>query len=421
MLKILLVHLIGGGLSAVTIGLAEFVPESIRLGMLIAVSVLMTAYYVWMGAFLKDESLTKIIIIMQVAIYIGGLLIALGDGAYIISYILIGGSGLWVALAGEAMEVTDLVLKIGLLLMFFAFPFPILLGRKIAGKGLKPDIKKELTSTLKILVCSFTASAVYPVASSFINKKNGAGDILTASISLFAVMVILFVGGIALRKISRSRIFFVMLNCSLLGIIFTLDISKELRNVLIGSERTFKLFFETVIGKYADYIDMLLIPPLIVIMGCLAGNSIMKNKQVKRRPVVEMILIQLIGGLIVFYSRELASLLNLEAVRMGAYAAISVLMAAYYVWMGAFFKDQAFGKLSAVVLIMTFIGVSTTFFETDIYRYTACINGAGSIWSGVLSRFFPDINYLIWYPVVGIAMVLLLALGYIGKRKTDIK
>ncbi len=427
MLKILGIHFIGGILAVTTREIAVLIPENIKLELHIVTSIIMAIYFIWAGYFLRNESLHKTIVLLQIFVYSGHFLFFLGESAYRFLRVATGGSVVWNRIHEQVLTLEKLSYTLTYFLTFFIFPVLIIAGRTIAGKPLKINIKKDVGNTLKILLCTFTASTVYPVSSFFMDRFDESGDIITAYISLFAVIAILFVGGIALRKIEWSKICFIMFISSLVGITFTMYITKSLANALSGGGMVINLFFETVIGIETNYTEMPLLPLIFVLAGHFTGNRILANTAFEKRSpgklkhISQAVLMQLAGGLIVFYMRELALMITSESIRMAAFIVISLFMLLYYVWIGHFFKGKSFYSACSVILIMTFIGFSTEIFTTEIYRYSTCLTGSGSIWIGVLNRLFSGIRY--HYHIVISLMILCMAFGYIisNKRNKDAK
>ena len=152
MLKVLGVHFISGIFAIAVREIALTLSGGIRLGFTIAASIFMVAYYIWAGAFLKNESLHKTILLMQVLIYSAQMLHPFGETAYRFLRVVTGGSVVWNYICQPYLGTSRLAYTLTFFLTFFIFPVLIVGGRIISGKPLDFNIKKEAIDSIKILL-----------------------------------------------------------------------------------------------------------------------------------------------------------------------------------------------------------------------------------------------------------------------------
>lgn len=279
MLKTALIHFGSGIVAAVIISLTSMLPESFHLAVYIPLSILMALFYIWAGIFLKNESFHKVALLSQTLMYIGHMAPAIINttGKFIIS--LAGGSVIWNVTLGRLVSHSNIANSLAYIFMVFVAPALIALGMKIAGKRFKINVKKEAMSALCVSVLFFIINAVYPIARNFTEKTGEPIETVKAGIAILIILVLSVAGGIVLRKINCSKICFIMVNLSLIGITFCFFFNSFFLHAFCGAEMMFDLFFKTAFN--VNPILMFFIPPLFVHLGCFIGRKLIKDKTKK--------------------------------------------------------------------------------------------------------------------------------------------
>ena len=198
-------------------------------------------------------------------------------GKFIIS--LAGGSVIWNVTLGRLVSYSNFANCLAYIFMVFAAPAFIALGMKIAGKSFNINVKKEILSATYISILFFLINSIYPISYSFIKKTCEPIETVKAGIALLIILLLSFAGGFVLRKISWSKICFIMINLSLIGITFCFFFNSFFLHVFCGAEMMFDLFFK--IAFNVDPILMFFIPPLFVLLGSFIGRKLIKEKTKK--------------------------------------------------------------------------------------------------------------------------------------------
>ena len=279
MLKTALIHFGSGIVAAVIILLTTMLPESIHLAVYLPLSILTALFYIWAGVFLKNEPFHKVALLSQALMYIGHMAPAIikTTGKFIIS--LAGGSVIWNVTLGRLVSYSNFANCLAYIFMVFAAPAFIALGMKIAGKRFEINLKKEILAATYISILFFLINSIYPISYSFIKKTGEPIETVKAGIALLIILLLSFAGGFVLRKISWSKICFIMINLSLIGITFCFFFNSFFLHVFCGAEMMFDLFFK--IAFNVDPILMFFIPPLFVLLGSFIGRKLIKKKTKK--------------------------------------------------------------------------------------------------------------------------------------------
>ena len=277
MLKTALIHFGSGIVAAVIISLTSMLPESFHLAVYIPLSILMALFYICAGVFLKNESFHKVALLSQTLMYIGHMAPAIinATGKFIIS--LAGGSVIWNVTLSRLVSYSNIANCLAYIFMVFVAPALIALGMKIAGKSFKINVKKEAMSALCVSVLFFIINAVYPIARNFIEKTGEPIETVKAGIAILVILLLSIAGGIVLRKINWSKICFIMVNLSLIGITFCFFFNSFLLHAFCGAEMMFDLFFKMAFN--VNPILMFFIPPLFVLLGSFIGSRLIKDKK----------------------------------------------------------------------------------------------------------------------------------------------
>ena len=245
----------------------------------IILSILTALFYIWAGVFLKNEPFHKVALLPQALMYIGHMAPAIikTTGKFIIS--LAGGSVIWNVTLGRLVSYSNIANCLAYIFMVFAAPAFIALGMKIAGKRFEINLKKEILSATYISILFFLINSIYPISYSFIKKTGEPIETVKAGIALLIILLLSFAGGFVLRKISWSKICFIMINLSLIAITFCFFFNSFFLHVFCGAEMMFDLFFK--IAFNVDPILMFFIPPLFVLLGSFIGRKLIKEKTKK--------------------------------------------------------------------------------------------------------------------------------------------
>lgn len=276
MLKVLGVHFISGIFVAVIREIVPLFPDSMQLGFIVAASIIMVVYYLLAGVFLKNESFHKVVLLTQILAYIGHMaaIIIKTSGKYIL--FPAGGSVIWNGLLGRLLSYGDIANCLAYILMFFAAPAFIALGMKIAGKGFEINVKKEGLSALCVSVLFLILNTVYPIARNFIKKTGEPIETVKAGIAVLIILLLSIAGGFVLRKIDYSKIYFIMMNLSFVGITFCFFFNSFFLYAFCGAEMMFDLFFDLAFQSNPEL--MFFVPPLFVLFGSLLGRKLIKDE-----------------------------------------------------------------------------------------------------------------------------------------------
>lgn len=279
MLKELTVHLLGG---IITLAAREFIlllPESIRLRAYIALSILMVAYYILAGAYLKNESIIKTIAFMQTLTYIGHLTYIFGKYIYRYSSFLGGGSAVWNATLFQVLPKNTLSSSFAFASVFFVFPFLICIGRVVIGKKLALNIRKNGLLLLTTLLFNALLNIIYPIAVNIADKSSVTIFPVGIAVTIMLLLCIMF--GMFFKKVSWSKIYFIMLNIAFIGNVFSLCFPKRLIIAFSGSNLLLEKFFELLFNTDIKVTVMFFIPPLFILLGSFIGRKLIKDKTKK--------------------------------------------------------------------------------------------------------------------------------------------
>ncbi len=277
--KVIIVHLLGGIFAVAAIEVSAFFAESFRAVWFVAISILIAMYYVFAGYSFRNKSFIKTISVMQTLTFLGHCTYVFGKEVYRFSLVFAGGSAVWNRTTGLFIQSGSLANFLAYTEMFFIFPILMMTGSCLIGKK---SVQVNMKNLLKVALCHLVTGTVYLFASWA--EKSAGHPLNTGFILLFSgiVCILFLLGGIVLRRTKWSEIYFVMTNISFAGIVLIAvnGVPQYIWRVLRGGEYILNELIKDFGIKHniAGQL-MLFIPPLLVLLGQIAGNKLLRKKE----------------------------------------------------------------------------------------------------------------------------------------------